>query len=466
MMPPGAGARTTLVSALLGLVVWVAPVRAQEGAGRDLTLSEAVDIARRWNSQYRQAESALDLNGVEQRATWAEQILPRLEVNLLRTGYGGSLTRRAFDNFGRPIEDPSADWVYNSSTSQGISLNWSIQGTSLFDARARQNLTNTGRLLTVAARGWTLEAEVRRLFFDALEQRELLEVEEAIRGSREVDLESARRLFDIAQRSRVDVLSAELQVERQELNVQEQVRRYEQAVLGLRTYLGDPELGEVRPVSQEVEVFDPSGLDGEALVSAALRSNPTLREAESSVDGARLGVREARRSFFPTLNLAFDYGRLAQTREAEAFMDLKPDESEMQSSFSVFLTVPFLNSWFSNRADQARASVEVDAQEDALRERRLEVERTVRTELINLDNAFRSLTLATRSMEIAGEAVRLAREEYRLGTRTFEQIQETVTQEADARRSVIQARFAFVDALLALEEAVGMRVAPGGTGGN
>ncbi|HSG47759.1 MAG TPA: TolC family protein, partial [Longimicrobiales bacterium] len=392
-------------------------------------------------------------------------VLPSVDINLLRTGYGGTLTRRATDFFGNPIENPESDWVYNSNTSQGVSLNWTIRGTSLFDARARQDRTNTGRRLQLAARGWALEAEVRRRFFDALEQRELLSVEEAIRGSREVDLESARRLFEIAQRSRVDVLTAELQVERQELNVQEQLRRYDQAVLGLRTYLGDPELEEVHPVAEDVLVFDPSALDGAALVELALRANPTLRETESTVAGARLGVREARQNWFPTLNLSFDYGRLAQTREAEAFLDLAPDESEMQSSFSVFVSLPAFNSFFQDRAEQARAQVELDNQQETLRERRLEVERQVRTELINLDNQYRALGLATRSLEIAGEAVRLAREEYRLGTRTFEQLQETVTQEADARRQVIQARFGFMDALLALEEAVGERVGPGLAGG-
>jgi outer membrane protein len=246
--------------------------------------------------------------------------------------------------------------------------------------------------------------------------------------------------------------------------VQEQVRRYEQAVLGLRTYLGDPDLDDFRPVAEEVLVFDPEALDEAALVDVALRANPSLQEAESGVAGARLGVREARRSWYPVLNLAFDYGRLAQTREADAVLDLGPDPSEMQSSFSIFLSVPAFNSFFQNRAEQARASVELDNSREALRERRLEVESQVRTEVINLDNAYRSLGLASRSLEIAGEAVRLAREEYRLGTRTFEQLQETVTQEADARRQVIQARFAFMDALLALEEAVGERVGPGGVG--
>ena len=192
-----------------------------------LTLEDAVAIARAANPDFRQAVAALDLNAVEHRATLATQVLPNLDITLLDTGYGGNLTRRAFDNFGRPIEDPQAEWFFNSNTSQGISLSWNVQGLSFLNALKRQDRTNNDRLLALASQGWALEAEVRRLYFDALEQRELLDVEEQIRAAREVDRESARRLFEIAQRSRVDVLNAELQVARQDQNIQEQSRTYE-----------------------------------------------------------------------------------------------------------------------------------------------------------------------------------------------------------------------------------------------
>jgi outer membrane protein len=263
----------------------------------------------------------------------------------------------------------------------------------------------------------------------------------------------------------VDVLTAELQVAQQDQNIQQQLRSYEQAVLALRTVLGDPDLGPIEPAEEEIPVFDPSALDAEALVELAVRANPTLEQARSGVSGARLGVREARRNWYPSLNLNFDYGRLAQTREAEAFLDLDPQPTEWQSSFSVFLSLPALENYFQDRADVARAQVELENQEFGLRERRLTVEQQVRTEFINLRNQYQSLELATRSLAIAGETVRLAREEYRLGTRTFEQLQEAVSQEADARRQVIQARYGFVDALLALEEAVGRPLAPSATGG-
>ena len=264
----------------------------------------------------------------------------------------------------------------------------------------------------------------------------------------------------------MDVLTAELEVARQDQNIQEQSRSYDQALLALRSYIGDTELGPFEPAPLEFQVFDPSILLAEVLVEMALESNPGLREARAGVSGAELGVQEARESWFPTLSFSFDYGRLAQTRQADAFLDVTPQSNDWQSSFSIFLGIPLFNDFFQDRADLARAQVELDSQEETLREQRLEVDRTVRTELINLNNQYQTLLLASRSQEIADEAVRLAREEYRIGTRTTEQLQESVTSAADARRQVIQARYGFADALLALEEALGRRLPPELRGGN
>ncbi|HSG08462.1 MAG TPA: TolC family protein, partial [Longimicrobiales bacterium] len=82
--------------------------------------------------------------------------------------------------------------------------------------------------------------------------------------------------------------------------------------------------------------------------------------------------------------------------------------------------------------------------------------------MLELSNQYEGMRLAERSAEIAEEALRLAREEYRIGTRTFEDLRQAVESEATIRRQLIQGRYAFVDALLSLEEAVGTRVTPAG----
>jgi outer membrane protein TolC len=448
-----------------GVAALAAPVAGQQP--RDtlvLSLDDALGIAFGANPTVQRAANDLGLNGPETRATWLGSVLPSLTVNLLQTGYRGNLQRQALDNLGFPIENPEANWLYTSSTNQGVALNWSVQGLSFLDARKRQRQTNRSRLLALDGAQATLRTEVEREYFDALEQRQLLAVEEEIAVARRRDLETAQRLFGLARSTRVDVLQAELAVEQQSLAIQQQRTSYQQAVLTLRTTLGDTELPALRPEAEVLPIFDPTGLDAEELVGRAHGDNPQVRTAVSGVDGAQIGVAEAGQWKWPSLNLGYDWGQFNQTREADALFSLGYDPDRVQSSFRVSIGLPFFTNYFQNRSAEAQAQVSLDNQRESLDETRLQVEQEVRSQLINLRNQGETLRLAGRSLAIAEDAVRLAREEYRIGTRTFEQLQDAVEQEATSRRQVIQARYGFVDALIALESAVGGPVRPGAGG--
>lgn len=430
-----------------------------------LTLDDAIGIARGANPQYLQAENQLDLNGAQTRSTWIGGILPNLTVNLLSTAYGGRLTRIGTDPFGNPVPNPSAEWFYDSRTSQGFSLDWTLQGRNLFTQKSQLDQARAGRTLALEAAGATLEADIRRQYHAALEQRLLLEVEETLAEARATDLASAERLFELARATQVDVLNAQLQVEQQNINIQQQRRAYEQALLQLRTTIGDPDLPPLRLAEPDIDVFDPAVLDEGVLLERARRESPTLLDARSQVDGARLGREEAGSYKWPTLSASYNLSRFVQTRETDALLDLGYDPDQVQSSFQLQLSVPFLNNYFQNRYSEVQAEVQLANQRETLRQQELEVERSVRESLINLRNLYESYRLALRSQDIAQRATELAREEYRLGARTFQELQQTVEQEGTARRQVIQARFAFFDAVVALESAVGGAVPQDAGGG-
>ena len=90
-----------------------------------------------------------------------------------------------------------------------------------------------------------------------------------------------------------------------------------------------------------------------------------------------------------------------------------------------------------------------------MRQTRLEIERDVRSRLIDLRGAWDSYRLAERSSEIAEERLRLAREGYRLTTVTFSDLQLAIEGAANERRTAINARYDFVAARIALEQVVG-----------
>lgn len=448
------------------VVVLAAPLGAQTATDTlTLTLDDALAIARGANPALLRAEHAQALDAPQARATWLGQIVPQLTVSLLQTGYAGSLQRQATDFFGQPIENPESSWAYSSNTRQFASLNWTIRGPSFINARKRQLQASRERALGVTSADAALEAQVQRAYWGALEQRQLLAVEIALLESRERDHEAAERLYALARATRVDVLQAELAIEQQRAAIQQRRGGWEQALLTLAIALGDMDLGAIRPDdAMAVPIFDPADLDEAELVARALARNPQLRTAEAGVAGAHLGVAEATEWKWPTLSVSYDWGQFSQSRQGGSLFDLGYDPDRVRSSFSVQLNVPYLNNYFQSRLSESQARVTLLNQEESLREARMQVEGEVRAQLIRLRDLRETFRLAERSLAIAEEALRLAREEYRIGTRTFEQLQDAAEREVTSRRQVITTRFGFMDALIALESAVGGPVQPAAGG--
>lgn len=451
-------AAAPLLACVMTLIVSV-PVAGQQTADA-VTLAEAMSIANVDNPSVKQATNQLALNEPERWSYLFGQLLPRVSANLFSTGYDGNITRRATDDFGNPVSSPISDWVYFSNTRQSLAFTWTVNGPSLFNDRRRRKNTLESREVGVDQARWTLGAQVQRQFFEAQEQMALLEVEEALLDGRRVDYESAQLRFEVADASQVDVLDAEVQVAQQQIAIEQQRGQYDQALLTLRQTLGGADIGTL--AEEPLPVFEPRALDADALVRMALDQNPSLRNARVSLEDAQIGVEESGESWWPTLDLSYSLSRFAQDREADAVFDFGYNETDVGQNFRINLSWNAFSNFFGMRQEQAGARVQLANQEIALDEQQLQVEADVRSNLVALQNAWRTLEIAERSAEIAQQSTALARTEYGLGLRTFEELQTTVEQEASSRRQELTSRYAFVDALLALEESVGSVVRPGG----
>jgi outer membrane protein len=420
-----------------------------------LTLERALEIARRNNPTYLRAANQLELNGAETRAGLMGTVLPSVSLNLLSTSYTGNLTRRATDNFGNPIDNPNAEFVYFSGTDQGLALSWALRGPSPWYDFKQTRLGNENRELGEESAGEALRLAVLRGFYSALGQDELLAAEREIAAATRTDFEAAQRLFEIGLKTRVEVLNAELQIEQQQLAVRQQEGARDRARLALETLLGQTDLPPVRPAPLEIPLFDPATLDEEALVERAVAGSASVRRAEVELRVAQVAVQESRTAYWPEIRAGFTVGRNEQGPRTESLFAFGGFEDELSSRLNVSLSLPLFNNFFGSRVNMARAEVARASGEDDLRQARLEAERATRSALVTLRDRWDGLRIAERSLTIATEALELAREEYRLGARTFEQLQQSVASEATGRRQVIQARYGFADALIDLEAAVG-----------
>lgn len=455
--------RTLTGAMLVAAASWiqVAPVRAQaQGQAADtirLTLDEALDIARGRSPAYRQAVNNSGLNQSAWRTMLLTSVVPSVNLNLFGTDYYGNIQRRARDFYGNPIENPDPEWVYFSNTSQSLTLSWGVQGSDIFNAIDRQRLENRSRLIAEARALVDLEVAVAREFWAVVEQDELLTVEEELLAASRLDRDATERLFQLGSRNRVDVLNAELAIERQRLAVRQQEAEVERAKLALRARLGDEDLPPFDPAEAGPPALDPGTLDADALVRMALAVNPSMESARVGVEQARVERRDASRKWWPRLNVNYQIARRAQTTETAALFDLTFDE-DLDQQFSIGLSIPMFNDYFQNRQAQRQAAVTLENRTEAERAERLALEESVRGAFLALEYQWDNLRISERAAAIAAEALELAREEYRLGSSTFQDLRQSIDSEADARRQVIQARHAFTEALLDLESAVGTRL--------
>jgi len=458
---------TTAILPLTLLAVWSGVGAAQEssapelapGLTIELSLEEALEIARRSNPILRRAMNELDLNDPGIRASRGT-FLPSLNLNL---GTSASFRRETFgvDNLGRPIENPRPEWVTTSTSSQSVSSSLTLldggrRRNQLRVERARAETRSAG----VESQLITLRAGVERSFLAAVQQRLLLQVEEELLGSRTLELESTRRLFAVAMRDQVDVLGAELAVQQQERQVELARGESRKAILALRSQLGDRDLPEFGVPLLEPEVFDPAGLEVEGLVERALEGSPRILEQELAVSTARAGLAVTRAQLrIPTVSVSGNFGRSDGQRDWGGFLDPNPSGSR-GGGMTLGFSIPGFGG-FSSFSQIAQSDVGFRNAVETERQVRLQVEEEIRSLAIDLEGAWRSLDLAGRSLVVAERRLQLTREKYQLATATFEELSLVAEQEAEQRRKVMNERFNFAAVRIALEEAAGIRV-PGG----
>ena len=452
------GSPLLVVGAIVIFGAW-SPANAQDAALPEvLTFEQAVDIALDRNPAYLR-----QLNSVES-AEYGE----RQSLGALLPSVGGSLsfngstsrTKTAFDDLGRPLEEP--DFVENttSSASQGVSGNVQIlnlQNVRSLGASRAQTDAAEARVTLQAAQLRTL---VGADYYNVVQREQLVAVEERTLQTARDQLAAIRELLRVAAKQPTDVLGAELDVARAEQGLQQAVGEARKAHLSLRQRMGVAMDADFDVESEFLDVFDPSALDVEALVAQALDGSARIREQQATVAAAEQSLSAARAARFPSLSGSYGYGRSHSAREYDAFGQFDLPNSGW--NFGLSVNVPLFNR-FQTSASIGRAAVEADNARETFREARLALEQEVRAALIDLENAYAGVRLAERSADIARERLRQGQQQYRLGTlQDYTALQQMIDAVAQQERTVASAYYNFSVALLTLEEKIGGRVAVDG----
>jgi outer membrane protein TolC len=431
-----------------------APSAAQQLPDK-LTLEDALRLARAGNPIFRKTENDLELasNGI--RAAWAA-FLPTLNPSINFSG-GRSRTLTGQDDYGSPIQLPEARDYRSSSTGQSLN----IGSITLFDGGAnirtvRERRANYAMVdAQIAQQQIELDARVSREFYLAIRAIRNIALEESLLASSQERLTRTEELLRLAARNRVDVLGARSDVKQGQQNVERARGEADRARLTLAATLGLPAPAPLQLDTVLPPVFDPANLDVDWLVAQALRTSPAVRRAEHAVSAANQRAAAARGARWPRLNAGVSYSRGMQLSSYEAFKQFNPQNWSFGFNYS--LTLPLFTRFQISNQIAAEEAAARDADYD-LRATRLALEKDIRTSIIDLNNAYRSLQLALERAELSRERQQLAQEQYRLSGISFIELQNLFDRTAEAERQALDARFTFISARLALEEKLGARL--------
>ncbi len=288
----------------------------------------------------------------------------------------------------------------------------------------------------------------RGLYLGVLKARRLLGVREEARELSERQFEKAEALVDVGSAVRSDVLKAQVEVSRNELELISARNALRLAETDLRYFVGIAD-----DVDLELdENIDPGklDLDLDRALETAMEHRPDIRSSEQSLASTRHGVWRQRGGWVPWV--AAGWSNNYYNAELPEGLGGLWDKSEyswyMAAGIDLF---DGLRTFTGVRDAKARRSIaEVD-----LIQKRLDVALEVKRAFYGVEEARQRVKVSEEAVEVAEEDLRLAEERYRLGGGTMlEQIDSSVSL-SEARTSHIEAMYDYLLSLAQLKRAVG-----------
>ncbi|HVS09156.1 MAG TPA: TolC family protein, partial [Planctomycetota bacterium] len=362
------------------------------------------------------------------------------------------------DDFGEPVRLDEPLEFQSSSSNQRVGLDL-----TLFDGGANWNRLGSARASARAteariAGSWVaVAAAVERAYWDVVRADLLAGLEERLLVAARERLDATEQRLRVASVSPVDVLGARVDVATQELALETARGTTRKARLALLETMGVGGQADFSTPTALPEAFDPAALDGEAVVAAAVRSNPAVLESAAAVEAAEEDADAARGAWWPRLSASLALSRGVSVGSYDALTEFNPENRTL--SFGLTASVPIFDR-FQRSQQTASANAAAD---DARQDRRataLRVEREVREALIDLRNAHRAVLLAEQAADLSAERLELQQELFALGSVQFTDLQRVIEDAAAQERRAVNARYDFERARVTLEERVGAPVRP------
>lgn len=475
-----------------------------------LTLAQALDLARRNSPTYRQSLNDEDPAAMAVKASYGS-LLPTVNAST-----GMSYSRAGRQTFANQVFSQGAA---NLGSSYSISVGWSVSPSSLLgpgQSKAQQRVTEA----SIAASGVNLVADVTAQYLTVLRATASLDVARQQVARNQEFLDLARARFNVGATSVLDVRQAEVTKSGGDVGLLRSEQAETDSKIELLRRMGLPAAQATSLRLTETFALSAPTWTLEQLTQTARGGNPTLQAAEAQQEAATIGARAASRAWLPSFSVSTGLsgftqqatstdpalaGALASAKsqaancqfqndilsrltsphpspnggiiaDCNAYSGLDATGGALQPaiadqiranndrwpfnftrqpwSISFGLSMPLWDGFSRASRSSAARAAEDDARE-AARARQLEVDGQIQSRLLAVQTAWRAAGIFDTNRVAAREQLRLAQDKYRIGNGTALEV-------ADAQNAVTRAEVDYVTAVydyhlavVALEAAVG-----------
>jgi outer membrane protein len=435
-------------AAVLLVIAAGAPPRAD--AQQTLDLNEAIRTALIRNPGITRAEANAATAAADRWADWGA-LLPSVTTNAsFNVNHSSTITFLEPDGSRTVLDDPLVSDTKGNGASLSLGLSLSAETFTNVNAGADRRAAAEYRL--DAAQRLVVQ-QVKVAYFEALKAERLVEVARRQADARAEDYEVTQDRYRIAAASRSDLLGSEIDLRNAELAVLDAEDAFDSAVRALRVAQGveDMTVTEVTLVEPaEAPIAD--ALDTEALVDAAVRSNPDLRALAADEQAAAASVWSARASYFPILNASWSFGRSINLGSNESLFTFNPANSSR--GLQIGVSLPIFNG-FQRKQRNASASNQLSIARANLKDQRLALESDVRRLVADIRRGTRRVEVLEQNALLAEERLDLTREQYRIGSVQYINLQQAIESLDQAQRAVFEQRYELLKRWAELEQAVG-----------
>ena len=473
-------------------------------------MEEAIDIARQNNPGLRAIRNDEDLANWNVRSAYGA-LFPSASVNggVSWQGAGeqifGSLTAEQLGFANQP------SWLFSNYS---LRLDYQLNGRTLM-APGQAKADRAATLAQMADAEANLVFQVTQGYIDVLRQTEQVRVSEQQRERATFNLRLAVAQLAVGSATGVDVAQAEVAVGRAEVTILQTTNALETARIRLLQQMGvdlDSPFVPTTPfaLSEPLWVREPARSarwwNFLELYQMGLENNPNLRSLRASRSSSSYGVKMAKSTYLPSLNLFAGTSGFTR-RSSNTAVDVQQGEFQAQSSIQNCL---FFNDLFSRLANPlpsqdcsqfqftdadarriedrnagfpfsftgqpptagisislpifqglsrqrqvSEAQVRLEDLDLGLREQELALRADIATTLATVRTAYQAALIEEQNQTLADEQLRLARERFTVGLADFLELLEAETLKVEADREQIAAIFAYHDFLANLEAVVG-----------